>query len=361
MARTGRATVEQIWKHYAASMVVYGALLPLLTYNPWFANLLNISYHGFPALHLYYWAFAAYAVLAPVIYLVTRPESLWESKNLLIVGYFGRLVRISRGDKSPWPEAKELHALAFLLIKLMFGPLMLNSAFEWLPKIAPMWKFLQGSQTMLSKCNFSYGLFVACVFLFDSVIFFIGYHTEAGFLRNRLRKPETNLFRVLVCIFCYAPFNTVTISVLGASYYDYLILFKGDLNHPVTWILRGLSVVCLLGILFTELSLFTKASNLTNRGIVTWGPYAIIRHPGYLAKNLLWLLTLVPLFVPNTAATNFTWWNYAVFCLSTVLGWLGWATIYFLRAITEEQFLMSDPDYVAYCKKVRYRFIPGVY
>jgi protein-S-isoprenylcysteine O-methyltransferase Ste14 len=365
-AETGQASVKQVWLHYGASMAVYGCLLILLTFNPWFANLLSVSYRGFKALHLYYWAFVAYAVLAPVIYLAMRPGSLRESKNLLIVGYFGRLFRLARGvtakAESAWrPQRNEGHALVFLLIKLMFGPLMLNSAFLELQRFAPLQFFLKASPNYLSTFDFSYKYFVACIFFLDAVIFFIGYHTEAGFLRNRLRRPETNWFRILVCIACYPPFNLVTINVFGASYYDYYILFKGDLDHPMTWVLRILAVLALLGMLATELSLFTKASNLTNRGIVTWGPYAIIRHPGYLAKNIFWLITLLPAFVPNTGAADFSWWRYGVWCAATLSCWLGWPVLYFLRAITEEQFLMSDPDYVAYCQKVRYRFIPGVY
>jgi protein-S-isoprenylcysteine O-methyltransferase Ste14 len=131
--------------------------------------------------------------------------------------------------------------------------------------------------------------------------------------------------------------------------------------HPVTWILRAFAAFFLLLLVSSSLSLFTRASNLTNRGIVDWGPYRIIRHPGYFAKNMFWLMTLIPAFVPNKVDPRFTWPAYLLFCATLVWGFLGWGTLYFLRSITEERFLMRDPDYVAYCKKVRYRFIPGVY
>jgi protein-S-isoprenylcysteine O-methyltransferase Ste14 len=40
---------------------------------------------------------------------------------------------------------------------------------------------------------------------------------------------------------------------------------------------------------------------------------------------------------------------------------LGWALLYVLRAITEEDHLRSvDGDYAAYAARVRYRFIPGL-
>ncbi len=38
-----------------------------------------------------------------------------------------------------------------------------------------------------------------------------------------------------------------------------------------------------------------------------------------------------------------------------------WTIIYHLRTITEENHLGKDPDYQEYIKKVKYRYIPGVY
>ena len=35
-----------------------------------------------------------------------------------------------------------------------------------------------------------------------------------------------------------------------------------------------------------SIALNFKSSNLTNRGIVARGPYAIVRHPAYITKNL---------------------------------------------------------------------------
>jgi protein-S-isoprenylcysteine O-methyltransferase Ste14 len=80
-----------------------------------------------------------------------------------------------------------------------------------------------------------------------------------------------------------------------------------------------------------------------------------------MAKNLYWLTTLIPGIIPNTADVRFQWSGYIMFCLLSLWGIVGWGTIYFLRSITEERLLSKDPDYVAYCKKVKYRFIPGVY
>ena len=38
-----------------------------------------------------------------------------------------------------------------------------------------------------------------------------------------------------------------------------------------------------------------------------------------------------------------------------------WSIIYYLRAITEELHLMANPEYIQYCKKTKYMFIPFVW
>lgn len=172
---------------------------------------------------------------------------------------------------------------------------------------------------------------------------------------------ETNLWRILVCIICYAPFNQVTVSLLGPSFNDPYILVFGNFRSVWTWGFRAVAVVFLCLLTASSLSLFTRASNLTNRGIVTWGPYRFIRHPDYVARNMFWLMTIIPSLIPNPANVYFSWSGFWVYSVCAVCGFAGWGTIYFLRAVTEEQFLGRDPEYVASCQKVKYRFIPRVY
>jgi len=362
------ATLQLAAKHYAVSALLYGALLLFFTINPWFRELLRIQFYGLKAIILYCYGYAAYLLIAPLVFFIVRPRSLWASKNLIMAGYLSRLarwcVRSAIREKQPeaWrPTYAEKHALMFLLIKIVYGPLMINSAllsYNAFPELLDQIR-LDGSP--LNVCDKGYMMVFSGIFVLDSVLFTIGYHTESGLLRNKLRYAETNPLHVLVCIACYSPFNMPTGALFGPSNHNPYILFRGDVLHPMTWILRGAGLLFLFLLVSASLSLFTKASNLTNRGIVDWGPYRYIRHPGYLGKNMFWLMTLIPAFFPNTADPQFSWPTYLAFCAATVWGFVGWGTIYFLRAVTEERFLMRDPDYVAYCRKVRYRFIPGVY
>ena len=353
-------------KHYLASATIYGLLLVLLVLNPWFKSLLQISFKGLSALHVYFCLYGFYLVAALPVLALLRPRSLWGSKNLLIAGVFLRLARqvlarLRGGDAGGLEVSyREKHALMFLLIKLFYGPLMLNSAFGELNRCRLLWPQFDW-HAILGVLDTGYIFFVSLVFLLDSVLFFIGYHTEAGFLKNEVRYVETNPLHILVTIACYAPFSVVAVRLLGPSVYDPYILVLGDFRSPWTWLLRGAAVLFLTLLTAASFSLFTKASNLTNRGIVTWGPYRFIRHPGYLAKNLFWLMTTIPLLIVDPSRPGFSWAGHLFFSFCTLCGFVAWATIYFLRAITEERFLSRDPEYVAYCQRVKYRFIPGVY
>jgi protein-S-isoprenylcysteine O-methyltransferase Ste14 len=102
---------------------------------------------------------------------------------------------------------------------------------------------------------------------------------------------------------------------------------------------------------WATLALGLRASNLTNRGIVTTGPYRWIRHPAYVAKNLSWWIGATPLFL-KFACTD------PRRLVPAILGTAAWSGIYVLRALTEERHLGSDPDYQAYRSRVRWRFIP---
>jgi len=103
-----------------------------------------------------------------------------------------------------------------------------------------------------------------------------------------------------------------------------------------------------------SVALGLKASNLTHRGIVARGPYAVVRHPAYLTKNLAWWIGSIPIisagydlsFIDGTKA---------------VVAMAGWSAVYVLRALTEEDHLRGvDVDYANYAARVRYRFVPGI-
>ena len=81
-----------------------------------------------------------------------------------------------------------------------------------------------------------------------------------------------------------------------------------------------------------------RFSNLTNRGILTNGPYRWSKHPAYIAKNLTWWMIAIPFI--NEAGTD------EAVRLSILMAFVN--LIYFMRARTEERHLSNDPAYVTY-------------
>jgi len=86
----------------------------------------------------------------------------------------------------------------------------------------------------------------------------------------------------------------------------------------------------------------------TDRGqvLITSGPYAIIRHPGYLAGIIIILAS--GLALDSWLATGFL----AAFSLPFLL----------YRAISEDRVLQAElPGYRDYARQVRWRLLPGVW
>jgi len=80
-----------------------------------------------------------------------------------------------------------------------------------------------------------------------------------------------------------------------------------------------------------------------NRGIVSEGPFRLVRHPVYLG----WLLLTAGFAVANPSMRNFL-------CLAATPIFIGW------RIMLEERLLSKDSLYREYCRRVRHRLIPGI-
>ena len=80
-----------------------------------------------------------------------------------------------------------------------------------------------------------------------------------------------------------------------------------------------------------------------NRGIVSRGPFRLVRHPVYLG----WLILSTGFALAYPSARNFA-------LLALTIPFLLW------RIRLEEELLAHDGEYRVYCAKVRYRLIPGV-
>ncbi len=143
--------------------------------------------------------------------------------------------------------------------------------------------------------------------------------------------------------------------LLSRSPWDWFVALGGTftvlLVRPATKSISMESVGIVLQVAGVLFAIYGKASLgrsfglvAANRGIVSGGPYRIVRHPiylGYLATHIGFLLT------------NWSPWNTAIYIV-----------IYFFqisRIQSEEQLLREDESYRAYCQRVRYRLIPFIF
>jgi protein-S-isoprenylcysteine O-methyltransferase Ste14 len=81
-----------------------------------------------------------------------------------------------------------------------------------------------------------------------------------------------------------------------------------------------------------------------NRGVVVAGPYTIVRHPiysGYLISHTAFFLA------------NPTVWNAVLVLMAD--------TALICRALVEERVLDGDSRYRAYCRRVAWHFVPGLF
>lgn len=309
-------------KLYFSSAIIYGLGILLFRSFSYYQRTLSTKTQE-TLLYLY----LTYLILAPIIYLFATKEYS-ENKPYLIFRAVKRWVANKFKDhkESFSLEKEEKIAFLFILVKLFYLPTMTN--------------FFYGNWNSLSLGwqNFQwYSFLFILMFTIDTSIFTIGYAFESRKLGNFVRSVEPTFFGWFVTLICYPPFNSLVGTYIPWGANDYVNFW----NPTLTLIFRIALILLLVIYAWASLALGLKASNLTNRGIVSRFPYSIVRHPAYISKNLIWWVTLLPVM------------NWPFF-----FGMLFWTIIYYFRAVTEEKHLGQDQDYQIYTQKVKYRFIP---
>jgi protein-S-isoprenylcysteine O-methyltransferase Ste14 len=185
----------------------------------------------------------------------------------------------------------------------------------------------------------SFLLLFHLLFTIDVGIAIIGYAFASRWLLNRTRSVDQTLSGWMVALICSPPINTIT-----TQFFGYTGLPTHNLFSDERILAAILTIVIVLYFIYVwaTVALGFKFSNLTNRGIVDRGPYAVVRHPAYVAKNSAW-------WVDNTFVLTNIW---ATLALAV------WNIIYILRGLTEERHLAHDREYREYQQKVKYKFIP---
>ena len=363
-------------KHCICSDLIYLFVYFLLLNNPFF--------HGYfkeEMQHAYINCFWIYVVISPVIYFIFRPRSLHSSHNIEICNYCLRIFKqlfckdtVLKKDyltilQSFVPKHREKHSLILMFIKVFFGVIMVNSLLNnctnfglYIERIKQIIEgfssFTELFDTIISDGRYFFDFTLLIIYIVDLIPFVIGYLTECSFLKNKVKTVETSFCGLFFCLICYPPFNNAFGSIVGWNQKDHAIIYGED--SVIGWIIRFLALFFIALYAYSSVALGTKASNLTNRGIVSKFPYNIVRHPAYFCKNTFWFLTTIPVFFVEFSDYDFILGNYILKVILVMSSFLFWAWVYYMRAITEERHLMQDPDYQEYCKKVKWRFIPFI-
>ncbi len=262
----------------------------------------------------------------------------------LMTGFFaGHMNSIA----SAWLRHKNLPPLKIDIPK---GMSLLSGAGLWfsqikarVPDLVPAFSDFGGlfHPDTWTRADVTWGLGLAydIVFFVDCGWALMGYASESRWIGNKTRSVEPTPFGWLVCLACYPPYNNVLGTYLPLDSSKHVIT-----DETTLLVLKGVIVALFTIYASATVAFGFKFSNLTNRGIVTRGPYRFVRHPAYLTKCSAWWLEHLPTISLQKA-----------FFLCLLCG------VYALRAWTEERHLGRDPEYQAYKKKVRWVLLPGVY
>ncbi len=348
MIRNLRERFVRNIKYYFFNVVLIWFAIFFYRTNKYYVDFLR----GETQITLFYLALS-YTIFGIFYYIIIPIEKVEDSKGYV---FFKSIKKIFRDYKNyvrnftsnpehpaPKLERHEKNAILFLIVKIFFLPIMINFFFANYVSVSNFLMNMPHSSFLLSVDGFNtylFSFFLSLIFMVDTLYFAFGYSFESRLLGNKLRSVEPTFFGWFVALVSYPPFN--------GFFSNYVSWYSSNnayfYNGMITFFVRVFLLVLLLIYVSATVALGTKCSNLTNRGIVSRGPYRFVRHPAYIGKNLFWWITIIP-----------------VMSVGAFMSALIWSVIYYFRAITEERHLIMDPDYQAYCRRVRWRFVPWVW
>jgi len=183
---------------------------------------------------------------------------------------------------------------------------------------------------------------ITFMFVVDVAFATAGYLLALRPLDSHIRTANPFAAGWMAALICYPPF----VLMGDGGPLDYHPGTRGEqswalwfADQPVLLAAIGTVLVALTAIYaWATVTFGLRFSNLTNRGILTNGPYAFSRHPAYLSKNLFWMISTVPFLTTGS-------WVDAIRA-TALMGIV--AGVYYWRAKTEERHLGMDPAYREY-------------
>ncbi|MGZ8336293.1 MAG: methyltransferase family protein [Allosphingosinicella sp.] len=279
----------------------------------------------------YLFAMQVLAVAAVPMVVLSVPYVIWLDRRLREprdgAWHFGQLL-IGRGDLIDREQLYDFFRA--WAVKGFFLAFMISIVpGNWAETIRFEWSWILDNPANLTRW------LIAGMFMIDVVFATVGYVLTMKPLDAHIRSANPYAAGWVAALICYPPFILMNPGGpldyhIGAGEWTYWL----D-GHPWLIALNGAWLVFLTGVYaWATVAFGFRFSNLTHRGVLTHGPYAWTKHPAYLSKNLFWWFAVVP-FLATTGNPVDMVRN------TVVLGLI--AGVYYWRARTEEQHLMSDP------------------
>ena len=283
---------------------------------------------------IFLFAMNCLAWAAPALFLLSIPYVLWLDRRL-VEPRDGAWMLGAWLTGQPGVEAEAIHAhLRAWAVKAFFLPFMLG--------VVPggFGMFVRGDLSVVLHDPVALANWlITLMFLIDVAFATVGYMLTMRSLDAHIRSANPYAAAWAAALICYPP--TILMTNGGPLDYrpgtaEWSYWFAG---HPVVLTAIGTVLVGLTAVYaWSTVAFGIRFSNLTHRGILTHGPYAVSRHPAYLSKNIFWWIATIPVL------TTGTWVDAArsTLLLGVVSG------IYYWRARTEERHLSADPTYRDY-------------
>ena len=331
-------------------------------YQPWFHALELFT-------HWYY-------ILGLPYIIITRKlkydEEADKQRYSLLVGKIAMLA-LSKipflKDKKPEFGADDKNIFLAMLMQLFFLPLVIVFFYRAFPQLVDTLSYItQGMSRSFTDKGFVHSAFnrdlaqIGISFLFAAhlVVLFTSYAFCSRWINNQKQKVDNTLLSWVVCLVVFPPFTHTLIT----SWVDAMIgpVMQGPPqvitefgSQTLVTVLIAAMLAFYLAFLVSTITLGTSYANLCYRKLITNGVYRWVRHPVYASKLLALSCFVLPIAILNAFDGN---WETA----SSLTGGLSIGYVLFaLRAYREEKWLCQHCDYQAYMKRVRYRFIPGVF
>ena len=349
---------------YVGGLFICGVLLIFYKYCREYGYQNNGAYYKpfFQVMNLAAWGYLffglPYIILTRALQYNPKADEFGLA-NATFVRVFSLLRKLPfTNDKIP--EFKPVHKIALLglVVKVFFLPLMIVFFLDQFQHLTSNWNFVRelyakGSLASVIEAKNLFNIGFSVIFSIDVGIAVIGYGISTRWLKNSNYSVEPTIAGWLVAAFCYPPLNRSVLGIYMPTPSDRLFL-----SWETPWLIYGVAIMTILSFcVYTAATIVfgIRFSNLTHRGIITKGPFAYVRHPAYASKNFSWWCVGFPVVIYNFVQGNLT------YAIPHFFGLIGITSWYYFRALTEERHLNWDPQYQDYCKKVRYRFCPGLF